>query len=391
MTVDDAKPFSDLIQAVGEWYDQTVSAARIAMFFGALQEYDFDVVVAAVNKFLSSDAAKYAFPKPIHIKEIIDGSDAERDANVWLALTEAVRRIGVFQSIVVADPFLAAAIIRVWGSWVACCDYRARSDEILWNSRRKDFVAAYRLAKKTGVTDAEPRILAGYCDAQNAETRRFPKRTGMGAILLDGRVETRYVDIDSKTGLPADGSAAVLALPPTRARLALTAGETGGDGLIAFDDIRPDLQTKIVDLLLDRVFPTGDMKPGGDADSDRERREFLRAQARDILDAETGSGEQSDREATEYVRAQEASRAEQSARTSDLGGGTAEAGDGIPIREGGARAELEGGSGVADVEDSLRAGRRGVRERGTRRDRRVHDAERATRRTPAGKHGKTRR
>lgn len=390
----DAKPFTDMLTAVGEFYDQTVSAARSAMFFGALKEYDFEIVTAAFNQYLQTDAAKYGFPKPVHIKDIIEGSESERDANIWLALDEACRRIGVFQSIVIADPFLAAAIIRVWGSWVACCEYRSHADDILWNSRRKDLVAAYRLAKKTGVTNAEPRLLLGYCDSQNQEKGRFPKRTGMGAILLDGTVESRYVDIDSKTGLPAAPLGDVLALGGIRltpARLVLTAGETDGDGLIAFEDVRPELQQKIADVVRDKIFPTGDARPGGKADPDRERRAFLKEQARQIIDAEAGSSEQSDREAEESLRAPATAGAEQSARTSDLGGGTAEAGDGVPIREGGARAKLEGGSRVAGVEDSVRAGRRGVRKRGESRNRRVRDAKRPTRSARTGKHGKDRR
>jgi hypothetical protein len=390
----DAKPFSDLLTAVAEFYDQTVSAARSTMFFGALNEYDFDVVVAAFNQYLQTDAAKYGFPKPIHIKEIIEGSEAERDANIWLALDEAIRKIGVWQSLVLADPFFAAAILRVWGTWVACCEYRANADDILWNSRRKDFVAAYRLAKKVGVSSAEPRLLFGYCDQQNRETGRFPKRTAMGAILLDGTVEARYVDIDIKTGLPASSLADVLALPSPKprhlARL-LAAGESFEVGevhdLVAFDEIRPQLQEQIAHALRDRVFP--DARPGGEADPDRERRAFLKAQA-DTIDAETRRGEQSDREATEHVRAPATAGAEQSDRTADSSGGTAEAGDGIPVREG-ARAELESGHGVADVEDSVRAGRRGVREHRERGNRRVHDAKRATDSARTGKHGQTRR
>ena len=366
----DAEPFTRLLETVCEFYDQTVSAARSTMFFGALQQYDFQIVVAAFNRHIQT--SKFA-PKPADIREIIEGTELERDANIWNALGEAIRRVGVWQSVIVQDPELAAAIIRTWGSWVACCEFNANADPILWNSKRKDFVAAYRLALKNPQADREPILLSGYCDQQNRMTGFLPRRQSYGAILLDGKVETRYLPVNKETGLPALTLAAALLEPQRLALAAFDEGETANNApVIPFEHARPMIEEAVAGI---RTFPAATQAKGAAIDPDAARRAELHEQAK-VIHADTVS------ETGQALRDAETEATGQSDRASDLGGGPAEAGDGIPVREGDAREKLGGGLRMAGDEDHSRSGGRGIRASGSRGHRRVDDKKSEGRKGP---------
>jgi hypothetical protein len=394
---EDAERFAELLRVVGEFYDVTVSPMRVTIFFGALQQYDWDIVREAFNRFLQTESSKFGFPKPIHIKEIIEGTESERDANVWLALEEAIRMIGVWQSLIVADPALADAVIRVWGSWIACCEFRSSADNILWNSKRKDFVAAYRIALKQPRAARDPVLLAGYCEAQNRLGGFSLKRSYYGVILLDGKVESRYLDVDTATGLPAMPLATVLALPAPTRRALLPKPEE--DSELSADDARAALEATMR-AVSERVkgFPKRtvlDEVSKWDPDEyDAARRELLREQARIINAEECHENSESPIAASEPLRVEEAQTAGQSDRASVAGGETTEAGDRVSVREVD-RPTVESGLRMAGVSDSLRARRSGVRERDSHRARSVDDAQGVGRsgssRASGKRDGKTRR
>jgi hypothetical protein len=376
----DAEPFAELLKAVAEFYDASISPVRQAMYFGTLQGYDFEIVRAAFNQFMQTSESKYGFPKPIHIKEIIEGTEAEREANVWLALDDAIRKIGVWQSVIVGDPAMADAILRVWGSWVAACEFRNQNDDILWNTKRKDFVAAYRLALKN--PRDEPVLLSGHCDLENRQTGRFQRRGFYGAIMVDGRVETRYLDIAQETGLPVLPLREALTLPPAHTRLALQAA----DRIEAGPELDGRAAMRAVEEGLARIakshsFPSGKSITPMTAEEEAERRRVLREQAR-IINAEIIHDEP-DRQAGESLRAAETSTAGQSDRTSDSSGGTSEAGSGVRVCDAD-RSEMGGGSGVAGVQDSVRDRGRRIRKRDSRRTGHVSNPEGSARRHSSG-------
>jgi hypothetical protein len=364
----DAEAFAELLATVGEFYDANISAARHAMYFGALLEFDFDIVRAAMNKHVAT--SKY-FPKPADIRDLIEGTESERDANVWLSLNAAIRRVGVWQSVIIEDPYLADAIIRIWGSWVACCEFAARADQILWNSKRKDLTAAYRIAQKMIPKGRGPIMLAGHCEMENRQSGFFPKRAYYGAIMVDGRVETRYLGVAPETGLPALPLADALALPPVVPRLALRpateaeaapAGETGQE--LDANAARRSFEDALSAIIKNKGFPAAP-KPGAwtPADDDR-RREELKAQGR-IINAEAIISEPAEATA-EPLRAEEAAPAGQSDRASDPRSAPAEAGDGVPVRDD-SGPTVGSGLRMAGVPDPVRGRGGSVRKRGPRR------------------------
>lgn len=365
----DAERFTALLQTVGEIYDQTVSPARATMYFGQLRAYEYEIVELAIAKFLDSEASKFGFPKPIHIREIIEGSQSEQEANAWLAVNESIRRIGVWQSLIVADPAIADAIVRVFGSWASLCQQANESSPYVWENRRRDFVAAFRLARKRERTSTEPVLLGGLCEMQNRASGRFPKRQPYGVILADGRVQSRYLAINEATGLPATPLPLALALPPERAVQrqlpAAEADEPGSRELVGQDAIM-SLEAAFRKLLQDREFPSGAGKKGDNRDVVAERDARRKAEIRRQATEAGNSGKNvSTEQASGVVRARKTARAKHTDRTPNHGGGSAKARARVRVREAD-REKLARGSRVAGVPDHLRTGGERVRERDPR-------------------------
>lgn len=328
----DTDRFLTLLHNVGEFYDVEVSPARATMFFRALERFEYPIVEYAFNAYLQSSDSKFGFPKPANIIEIVEGSQTEQESIAWMALNTAIRKIGIYQSVIFADPNVSDSVIRVWGGWIRCCEEARQLNAIQWEAKRKDFIAAFRIARKIPRKHAGPVLLTGLHQVENKANRQFPKRQPYGVILLDGRVESRDLQLDQRTGLPATDLRAVLALPEPTLQLLLPqtiSEESGSDELIG-EDAYITLSEAIQRVLKSKTF-----------------------------------GNDLSRRASETLRNSEATTAGHTDRHANHGGESAGAETGIPIR-GKHRPQVGGGSGVAGVSDPVRDRRGIVRPSGSR-------------------------
>jgi hypothetical protein len=358
MTGNDADRFTALLATVGEFYDVTVSEARATLYFRTLMDFEYPIVEAAFGQYMRTDASKYGFPKPAHIREIVEGSQSDQEAVAWMAVNDAIRRFGSWQSIIVADPSLADAIVRTFGSWMACCA-AATENSYLWEQKRKEFVAAYRIARKIARRSTEPVLLTGLAEVQNRSIGRFPKRQPYGVILLDGRTEDRYLDINTQNGLPAAMLSHVLALPAIKQRALPARREEQETGPDISAEKFVSIQDAIARILAAKQFPQKmarvDRRQAEDTRDEAGRRR-IREQAKQHgadVQAQQTSG---------AVRARKAATARNANHTSDHGGKPAATGTGVSVRKT-SRKKMGRGSRVAGVEDSVRAGRQRVRQR----------------------------
>lgn len=383
MIAADAERFGQVLATVAEFYDRKLSDGLIVMFFRALEEFEIETVEHAFNRFLASSDSKM-FPRPAQILDIIRGSDAERDALAWLTLDAAVRKIGLYPSVIVEDPALAQAIKMTFGEWWQACQVRY-NDPIGWNARRRDFAAMYAIARRQA-TGTGPVLLHGQCDRENGVTGWYPKRTVYGAILRDGKAESRYLAVDVRTGLPAASLREALALPePAQALAALPEHREE-----APPKTRAEFEAELKAYAARREMPKS--KRGTETDrqlfeSDaarRDRLDELRQQARVI------HADRTDETAGTVHVAPDGETVGRHDRDPDLSGRSPETGDGTSLRKGD-RPELARGSGVAGVSDPVRDRRRRVRERDSLRAGKLEESQRRKGRTRTVGTGKTRR
>lgn len=329
----DAQPFTDLLDVVAEHYDVTLSAARKVLYFDVLSPYPFETVSAAIMQYMRSTNSKFGFPRTGHIVEIIEGSDEERDANAWAALTEACRRIGNYPSVIVEDPALAYAIMRKWGTWAQCQEMWGTSNDAEWSMQRRDFVGLYRIGRKSTIVGDDPVCLLGRHALENNVAGVHPPHAIFGAILLDGRIESRYLPISESTGVPAMSLRDVIALPPARTQLQLPASteRDRDDDIPAKPD--PDRARKLLRSIFDEwnrkfaMTPTPGREkvssiPGLTPEEEERRKAVIRAQAREI---------EGRIQSTETLRGEAASDAGRPDRSANHGRGTAAASRGTSV------------------------------------------------------------
>ena len=370
-----ADDFTEILQALAEQYDRTISPAAQAMFFTALLPYEWETVRSALDTFVRSPQAKYGFPKPIHIIEIIEGSPEEREAHSWAVVTDACRRIGNYQSAIFEDVALARTIERMFGSWAACVEYWSGSNEMLWQSKRKEFISLYRIAQRGVLRDDPPMLLMGRTALQNAQSGYHPARQPFGVILLDGRIEIRYLHLDDRTGLPAAALRDVLALPAPTPRPLLPVGRQVAEADVEMppgmpaegpDRARWILKTAIEEFFKRHTFDAKagvssdrpDPKFGLTLDEEQRRKAAIRAQAASDAKAAKRRGRSAD-----AVPGPEAAATGDADRDPDQGRRPADSGEGVSVREE-RRSRVAVRSRVAGVEN--RPGDRGRKLRSPR-------------------------
>lgn len=91
-----------------------------------------------------------AFPSPAAIREAAGATDDDAAESAWLSVVDAIRKHGA-QRVQFDDGFIAPAIMGC-GGWYNLCGMTA--DDRVW--RKRDFVAAYVTAMRSGTSDTRP-------------------------------------------------------------------------------------------------------------------------------------------------------------------------------------------------------------------------------------------
>jgi hypothetical protein len=145
MREQDRGPFAELMLGLGETYGESVSDARMEIYFAALADLELADVRAAATAHVQS--VKF-FPRPAEIREAIAGSTDDRAALAWNAVLQLVRRVGYpgtdgrGAAPAFPDPAAERAALELFGGWRALCErLPGEGPELLGIA--KNFKAAY--------------------------------------------------------------------------------------------------------------------------------------------------------------------------------------------------------------------------------------------------------
>ena len=151
MTEQDRGPFAELMLAVGEFYGEAVSDVRLELFFRALSDLPFDSVKAAASAHLR---VSRFFPKPVELREAIEGPVEDRAEIAWAAVQSLVRRHGYYANpadIAWPDETTHHAAMKLYGGWKALCEYLpASGPEMLGTAKlfKSHYAAVSRQAER---------------------------------------------------------------------------------------------------------------------------------------------------------------------------------------------------------------------------------------------------
>jgi hypothetical protein len=89
MTRQDYARFSAALTALSEFFDKPVTATMADLYFRAASGLSIDDFEKAAA--LALDRCKF-FPRPVELRELLEGSTDEKGARAWTTFFEAVRR-----------------------------------------------------------------------------------------------------------------------------------------------------------------------------------------------------------------------------------------------------------------------------------------------------------
>lgn len=161
MTPDDRPLFAEALFAMAETFNEPMSKLRAEGYFDALSDLPLELVNAAVR--LSLRQCKF-FPKPIELRELVEGSPDGNADNAWAELIREVRRVGYIGTPAFKDERTLRAINETWGSWKRLCEtLPGEGPELIgWI---KQFKAAFQSMEKRDVSKlltgdtAHPKVL----------------------------------------------------------------------------------------------------------------------------------------------------------------------------------------------------------------------------------------
>lgn len=185
MQRDDFPAFTEVLTRTAELFGEALSAGRIVTYYDALADLTLADVRAALR---SAERTLRWFPKPVEIREALNGTPDDQAELAWARVLHALRQYGSYDSVDFADPVLHEAIRVLWGGWDQVSG-RLQTAELGFT--QAEFKKTYRaLRARGGASLPTGGHLAGIIEIQNGAQfpewvkppRRIPERAGGAAV-----------------------------------------------------------------------------------------------------------------------------------------------------------------------------------------------------------------
>jgi hypothetical protein len=132
------------LRMLAEMHNRQLSPALQAIYFEALKDLEFSQVDAALNEEMYRSTF---FPKPVEIRERIEGNVEDQAEQAWQWLLREVRRVGYLGTPTWPDAATQHAAEGLFGGWRALCErLPAEGPELL--GFRKAFLAGFPYAAR---------------------------------------------------------------------------------------------------------------------------------------------------------------------------------------------------------------------------------------------------
>lgn len=175
----DDNKFSALMTGLCEAYGYTPTARRVALYKHALADLSYEELRDACARVVRE--SKF-FPTIADLRRHVEPVEDDAALIGWAGLQNAAEAVGSYSSIVLEDGAVGAAVIAVFGSWPQFCAL----SEAAVAGRQKEFIAAYRQAKRTGKGLAMR--LQGTCEISGGY--QVSQHVWAGLLSVSGEVST---------------------------------------------------------------------------------------------------------------------------------------------------------------------------------------------------------
>lgn len=163
MNQSDYDNYVDVMQLVSEQYGKKPSEGLIALYWQALNGYEFAAVREAIGKHLANTDTGQFMPKIADIIRMMQGTSLDSALSAWSKVDSAVRRVGPYESVVFDDAIIHR-VLHDMGGWSVM---GTKTDDE-WPFVAKEFENRYRGFKSRNERIEYPAKLIGLTEAHNS-------------------------------------------------------------------------------------------------------------------------------------------------------------------------------------------------------------------------------
>lgn len=154
--------FVALMAGVAELYGKSLSPQLISIYWEGLRDYEFSEVKDAINLHVRNPDTGQFMPKIADVVKFLEGSTLTQAMRAWQKVTDALRLVGTYSSVVFDDPIIHAVIADM-GGWQPLG--QVQNDELPFKAR--EFEKRYQ-GYKVKPPQNYPRKLIGIFERENA-------------------------------------------------------------------------------------------------------------------------------------------------------------------------------------------------------------------------------
>lgn len=191
MTSDAPEWFGDALVALAEAYPSfRLREGTVRIYWAVVRGLPPDAVLGAIGR-APAEHPNF-FPTAGQLRALIVPPVDDAGLLAWVGLHRAASSVGAYGDLDCADPAVAQALLSVFGSWPAFCEQCSDIASAAWNSKKQEFLAAYREARRTGdAATARARVAGLLGDAS-------PSRTWVATLTEAGGVHVHKADALAK-------------------------------------------------------------------------------------------------------------------------------------------------------------------------------------------------
>lgn len=159
----DKQQFAALINATRKLYNLGPESGQyMSMYFTALSRFSFQDVRAGISAHTQNPDKGQFMPKPADIVRELEGNTQTQSGAAWTKVDKAIRRVGLYQTVIFDDPIIHK-VIDDMGGWIMLC--QSSGEE--YPFKQNEFERRYRGYINREVLNY-PRKLIGLSESHNA-------------------------------------------------------------------------------------------------------------------------------------------------------------------------------------------------------------------------------
>lgn len=162
--------FNQLIAGIYSFYRKEFSAFAGNVWWQAMQPYDFEEVVDALNRHCINPDVGQFMPFPADVVRMLQGSSRDAALVAWAKVDRAVRTVGTYRTVVFDDAIIHR-VLEDMGGWILL----GQKTDKEWPFVANEFSTRYAAFRARSELPSYQKVLLGLIDSHNRQLAMPPQ------------------------------------------------------------------------------------------------------------------------------------------------------------------------------------------------------------------------